>query len=77
MTTSTPRFKCIPEPSGTWMVWDTMTEQPAELGGCVLRGRLEERARVACSILSRIYGNSLDALSLRKLARRERLFGDS
>jgi hypothetical protein len=60
------RFKCLPEPSGTWMVWDCKTERPAELGGCVLRGRSEERARAACGILRRIYSNRLDACSLRK-----------
>ena len=66
MKTSTPRFKCLPDLSGTWMVWDNKTERPAELGGCVLHGRIEERARAACGILTRIYDSRLDACSVRK-----------
>ncbi|WP_442578032.1 hypothetical protein ACSBOB_21055 [Mesorhizobium sp. ASY16-5R] len=66
MKIGAPRFTCIPEPSRTWMVWDSKAERPAELGGCALSGRTEERARVACEILRRIYSNRLDACSLRK-----------
>ena len=51
------------------MVWDDVTGAPAELGGCVLRGRSEERARAACEILRRIYRNRLDASSTRQTAR--------
>lgn len=60
------RFRCLPEPSGTWMVWDNETGAAAALGGCVLRGRTEERARAACEILKRIYRNRLDASSVRR-----------
>lgn len=59
------RFRCLPEPSGTWMVWDEATGAVATLGGCALRGRSEERARAACEILKRIYRNRLDAASMR------------
>ena len=59
------RFTCMPEPTGTWMVWDRSTEAPATLGGCVLKGRSEVRARAACDILARIYKNRLDLPSLR------------
>lgn len=63
------RFRCLPEPSGTWMVWDEATGAVATLGGCVLRGRSEERARAACEILKRIYRNRLDAASMRDAKR--------
>lgn len=63
------RFCCLPEPSGTWMVWDNETGAPANLGGCSLKGRSEERARAACEILKRIYRNRLDASSVRQVAK--------
>ena len=63
------RFRCLPEPSGTWMVWDEATGAVATLGGCALRGRSEERARAACEILKRIYRNRLDAASMRDAKR--------
>ena len=63
------RFRCLPEPSGTWMVWDEATGAVATLGGCALRGRSEERARAACEILKRIYRNRLDAVSMRDAKR--------
>ncbi|MBL8576121.1 MAG: hypothetical protein JNK47_02755 [Mesorhizobium sp.] len=62
------RFRCLPEPSGKWMVWDDTRAAPAVLGGCVLSGREEYRARIACEILERIYRNRLDAPSVRKTA---------
>ena len=67
-----PRFTCLREPSGTWMVWDNATGRPAALGGCLLKGRSEDRARAACDILTRIYRNRLDAFSIRKSKRRDR-----
>ena len=66
------RFHCLREPSGTWMVWDNVTGRPATLGGCVLKGRSEHRARAACDILTRIYRNRLDAFSIRGSKRRDR-----
>ena len=63
------RFCCVPEPSGTWTVWDRVTDAPAALGGCVLEGRGEDRARAACEILKRIYRNRLDAPSTRQAVR--------
>jgi hypothetical protein len=60
------RFRCLPEPSGTWTVWDEVAGTPAALGGCVLKGRSEDRARAACEILKRIYRNRLDAFSVRQ-----------
>jgi hypothetical protein len=59
------RFRCRREASGTWMVWDDETSAPAVLGGSVLQGRSEGRARVACDILERIYRNQLDARSMK------------
>lgn len=64
-----PRFRCLPEPSGTWMVWDDAAGAPAALGGCQLKGRSEDRARAACEILKRIYQNRLDAFSVGKRPR--------
>lgn len=60
------RFRCVPEPSGTWMVWDDVMCAPAALGGYALKGRSEDRARAACEILKRIYRNRLDAVSIRE-----------
>lgn len=58
MDSELPRFECRrEEESGTWMVWDRSRQQVAEIGGCPLRGREEHRARVACTILTRIYKN--------------------
>jgi hypothetical protein len=58
MDSELPRFECRrEEESGTWMVWDRSRQQVAEIGGCPLRGREEHRARVACTILTRIYRN--------------------
>ena len=67
-----PRFTCLREPSGTWMVWDNAADRPAALGGCVLKGRSEHRAKAACDILTRIYRNRLDAFSIRESKRRDR-----
>lgn len=67
-----PRFRCLPELSGTWMVWDDETGAPAMLDSCVLNGRSEERARTACEMLKRIYQNRLDAYSVRQSSRHER-----
>ena len=63
------RFCCVPEPSGTWTVWDRVTGAPATLGGCVLEARSEDRARAACEILKRIYRNRLDAPSTHQTAK--------
>jgi hypothetical protein len=53
------------------MVWDNETGEPANLGGCVLKGRTEDRARAACEILKRIYRNRLDAPSMRRTTKPE------
>lgn len=58
------RFECRPEPSRTWTVWDTVRNAPANLGGCILKGRQQDRAQAACDILQRIYTNRLDAKSI-------------
>ncbi len=63
------RFRCLPEPSGTWTVWDDVTGAPANLDGCMLEGRSKDRARAACEILERIYRNRLDAFSVRQGSR--------
>ncbi|MER8957282.1 hypothetical protein NKH98_32530 [Mesorhizobium sp. M0833] len=56
------RFRCHPEPSGTWTVWDEVDNAPASLGGCSLVGRTWQRAKVACDLLRRIYDNRLEAV---------------
>ncbi|MFK0688830.1 hypothetical protein ACFX5Q_11560 [Mesorhizobium sp. IMUNJ 23033] len=58
------RFRCRPEPSGTWMVWDDVDHAPASLGGCLLIGRTWQRAKVGCDLLRRIYDNRLESRSL-------------
>ncbi|AZO47883.1 MAG: hypothetical protein EOS58_18120 [Mesorhizobium sp.] len=60
------RFRCRPEPSGSWMVWDESDNAPGTLGGRSLVGRTWQRAKVACDLLARIYDNRLDARSLGK-----------
>ena len=59
MEKHTPRFRCLPDVSGRWTVWDDLTAGPAILGGLILKGRSEERATVACGILKRIYRTAL------------------
>lgn len=61
-----PRFFCKREPSGQWVVWDSVQNTPATLGGGPLRGREEIRARSACDILNAIYRSQLDADSVRE-----------
>lgn len=60
-----PRFRCHPEPSGTWTVWDDVADAPATLGGCVLLGRTWERAKVARDVLRRIYDSHLEKPAIR------------
>jgi hypothetical protein len=62
------RFRCHPEPSGTWTVWDEVDNAPASLGGCSLVGRTWQRAKVACDLLTRIYDNRLEARSHGRLS---------
>lgn len=57
MDSELPRFECRREESGTWMVWDRFWQQVAEIGGCPFCGQEEHRARVACTILTRINKN--------------------
>jgi hypothetical protein len=70
MTYVGPRFECLVETAGTWMVWDHVTHCLADLAGVVLRGREEQRAKAACSVLTKIYGCRLDARSVRLDIRR-------
>jgi hypothetical protein len=64
-----PRFRCHPEPSGTWTVWDDVADAPATLGGSVLLGRTWQRAKVARDVLRRIYDSRLEARSLCRAAK--------
>jgi hypothetical protein len=64
-----PRFRCHPEPSGTWTVWDDVIDAPATLGGSILLGRTWQRAKVARDVLRRIYDSRLEARSLRRTAK--------
>ncbi len=69
MPYATPRFECLPDSAGTWMVWDNVTRAPAALGGCELRGRQKHRAEVACGILTRIFSNRMDAKAVKSDAK--------
>lgn len=65
--TDEPRFECRRDIGpDDWMVWDNVGNAAASLGGCMLRGRTEHRARAACDILTAIYRSGLDCASLRK-----------
>jgi len=75
MPYATPRFECLPDSGGTWMVWDNVTRAPAALGGCELRGRQKERAEVACGILTRIFTNRMEAKTVKRDTRRPDLNG--
>ncbi len=57
------RFDCLKESAGTWMVWDNDEGCPATIGGFVLAGLTEQRARMARNVLTRIYRHGLDARS--------------
>jgi hypothetical protein len=54
------RFTCKEDPDGTWSVWDHVMDKTASLGGRVLTGSDEWRARAACDVLTRIYRNRLE-----------------
>ena len=55
------RFACRYEKeTGTWAVWDGEQNTAASLAGHELRGRTEQRARVACDVLTAIYRGGLD-----------------
>jgi hypothetical protein len=47
------------------MVWDQSTQAIAALAGYELYGQENHRALAACAILTSIYGNRLDAASVR------------
>jgi hypothetical protein len=49
-----PRFTCVAEPYGNWMVWDETKKGPATLGGKPLVGLPKHRADTARNILERI-----------------------
>jgi len=57
------RFPTYCASDGTWLVWDNDSGRPAELGGAVVGGLSEPRAKAAASILARIYQRRLDAQS--------------
>ena len=46
------RFECMPEPTGSWMVWDEARERPAELAGVPLVGLAENEARSLCRLFN-------------------------
>ena len=62
------RFECLPEPTGTWMVWDNSRNRLAMLGGRPLGGRPKDRAQAACTVLASIYRSRLDACAVRQHA---------
>ena len=66
MTYAEPRFECLPDKLGMWMVRANATHCLAELAGKVLHGREKQRAEAACSVLSKIYRGRLDASSVRQ-----------
>jgi hypothetical protein len=55
MMISYPRFECRLEDSGTWMVWDNVKSEEAQLAGSILQGRARHVANAACAILTRIH----------------------
>ncbi len=61
-----PRFECLPEPTGTWMVWDNRRNRLATLDSLPLGGRQKDRARAACAVLASIYRSRLDACAVRQ-----------
>lgn len=65
MARALPRFECLQEAGGTWMVWDHEQDAPATLGGYELRGRQKVRAESARDILTRIFNNRMDAQAVR------------
>jgi hypothetical protein len=61
MRADPPRFECLPEPTGTWMVWDNSRDALATLGDRPLSGRQKDRAQAACTVLANIHRSRLDA----------------
>jgi hypothetical protein len=62
---SPKRFCCAAEPSGLWTVWDGALNTPATLDGSALEHLAQDRAESARNMLESIYGNQLDATSMR------------
>lgn len=57
------RFSVVADPTGTWSVWDSKKDTPAEMAGSALVDLDRPRALAACGILNRIYRNRLDRCS--------------
>jgi hypothetical protein len=58
-----PRFVCITQPDGLWMVWDNRTDEPAAIGNRPLVGLEKTRAEAVLDVLERI---ETGKLTLRK-----------
>jgi hypothetical protein len=59
MDENKPRFECVLEPTGTWMVWDNLEDEPAHLGS-ILVGCGRIHAEAAQRILTSIYSAQLE-----------------
>jgi hypothetical protein len=52
MSTTQERFECLMEPTGTWMVWDTVDRRPAQYVRNTLIGLPRDKALFLCRLLN-------------------------
>lgn len=54
MSREVDRFECILDPSEGWLVWDCVTDSPAELRGRCLLGLDQDHAKSLCVLLNKL-----------------------
>jgi len=64
-TDENPRFAVVPEPCGTWTVWDGLRNEPATLGDGILIGLNRRKAEAACGVLIRTHETHRDRVELK------------
>lgn len=62
MTDNAERFECVMEPTGTWMIWDSLQKIPAELSQAALIGLEHSSALLFCKLLNRLDAEGNDRL---------------
>lgn len=49
------RFEVIDEPSGCYMVWDNILNEPAVFGDRLLGGMSDIEAKAACEVMNEVH----------------------
>jgi hypothetical protein len=52
------RFECLLEPTGRWMVWDTVSRRPAQYMRNALVGLPRDKALLLCRLLNTMEGDA-------------------